>query len=298
MAGVVMSVAGTMALPKNASREMVEALNKRYGDSMIIAHRPDVNGVFLSPFSGRGPMPSCAELEGVVQGSSVQYGRADPPRRWWEETPRDKPAETERFSGSPNAQGLCLRMSGTSTAFSITSIWKDVVHHPRIPTAVVGYLLLPRELAARKNVACDGEQHPVAPLFGSEDFVPVPGRATPTGSPLAALPPWRAPHRRHTCRRRCGRAGTCSRIDPPAVQNGSYSHHRLARADRVLYTSFMDCVQNDERSREYETIKRVSSAYGCWDRWFGMGGRYSCPLRHGGHCRPNRPPQRGQHRHR
>jgi hypothetical protein len=69
-----------LELPKNASREMVEALNKRFGDSMVVAHRPDTNRVFLTPFGGHSPMPSRAEFEALVPGSRVSYGHARPGR--------------------------------------------------------------------------------------------------------------------------------------------------------------------------------------------------------------------------
>lgn len=44
---------------------------------MVAAHRPDTNSVFLTPFSGKGPMLSPACLQDVVPGSKVRYGRAD-----------------------------------------------------------------------------------------------------------------------------------------------------------------------------------------------------------------------------
>jgi hypothetical protein len=62
-----------LKLPKNASRDMVEALNKKYGGSMVVAHRPDKKGVFLTPFSGKGrDLPSLADLEALVPGSKVR----------------------------------------------------------------------------------------------------------------------------------------------------------------------------------------------------------------------------------
>jgi hypothetical protein len=69
-----------LELPKNASRHMVEALNKRFGDSMVVAHRPDTNSVFLTPFGGHSPMPSRADFEALVPGSRVRYGHAEPGR--------------------------------------------------------------------------------------------------------------------------------------------------------------------------------------------------------------------------
>jgi hypothetical protein len=67
-----------LELPKNASRKMVEALNKRFGDSMVVAHRPDSNSVFLT--RGHSPMPSRADFEALVPGSRVRYGHAEPGR--------------------------------------------------------------------------------------------------------------------------------------------------------------------------------------------------------------------------
>ena len=66
-----------LELPKNASREMVEALNKRFGDSMVVAHRSDTNSVFLTGFGGHNGMPSCADFEALVPGSRVRYGHAE-----------------------------------------------------------------------------------------------------------------------------------------------------------------------------------------------------------------------------
>lgn len=66
-------------LPKDTPNGAIESISARFGKDMIVAHRPDLGGVFIRPLDPGVSMTQRARMMSeAVPGSTIRYGHADP----------------------------------------------------------------------------------------------------------------------------------------------------------------------------------------------------------------------------
>lgn len=74
--------AALIRLPKDAPNSVIESISRRFGKDMIVAHRPDLGGVFIRPINPEISLTERARMMSeAVPGSTIRYGHAEPPKK-------------------------------------------------------------------------------------------------------------------------------------------------------------------------------------------------------------------------